>query len=233
MPPVIDPKRYWSHGLRVKICGITSVEQGVAIATLGPQALGFICVPSSPRYITPTQIDTITAQLPPQTPAGSPLARIGVFANATLDQIQHTAETGNLTGIQLHGSESPQFCQHLRTRLPHHELIKAFRIRTPDTLNDIAPYHTHVDAILLDAYTETDLGGTGSTWDWAIVRDFSPPCPWFLAGGLTPQNITQALTQVHPTGIDLSSGVEIAPGNKDLNLVQQLFAQLYGERGIG
>jgi len=212
--------------MRVKICGITQVDQGRAIATLGADTLGFICVSQSPRYVTPQQIQTISQQLPATTVTGKPLSRIGVFANADLDLIQHTVKIGQLTGAQLHGDESLEFCQQLKAQLPELELIKAFRVRSADTLAQIAIYETVVDTLLLDAYTPQALGGTGHTWDWTLLKGFMPRCPWLLAGGLTPDNLQQALMTISPPGIDLSSGVEQSPGHKDLQKVKQLFQQL-------
>ncbi|MGB7413289.1 MAG: phosphoribosylanthranilate isomerase [Thermosynechococcaceae cyanobacterium] len=216
----------WPTPLRVKICGITRVDQGVAIAELGAHALGFICVSQSPRFITPDQICKITEQLPQHSIDRVPLARIGVFANATLAQLQETVNIAQLTGVQLHGNESLDFCQQVRAALPQVEIIKAFRLRTADTLEQTVPYQKVVDALLLDAYTPQALGGTGETWDWSIVEHFSPTCPWLLAGGLTPDNILEALHQVSPSGVDLSSGVEHLPGDKDLKKVAHLFQQL-------
>ncbi|NJK28729.1 MAG: phosphoribosylanthranilate isomerase [Acaryochloris sp. RU_4_1] len=212
--------------MRVKICGITQPEQGSAIATLGADALGFICVAASPRYVTPPQIRGITQGLPPLTIQGSPLSRIGVFANADLGLIQQTVAIGQLTGVQLHGDESPEFCELLRQDLPKIELIKAFRIRTLETLTLIPAYEPLVDTLLLDAYTPQALGGTGQTWDWTLLTQFTPQRPWLLAGGLTPENIAHALAQLSPPGIDLSSGVERSPGVKDLQRVKKLFQQL-------
>jgi phosphoribosylanthranilate isomerase len=208
--------------LRVKICGLTKVDQAKAIAVLGVDALGFICVPESPRYIAPEAIGELVAALPAISFSGGTLAKIGVFANASLEQIVSTVERGNLTGVQLHGQESPGFCQALRAALPHTELIKAFRVRDVDTLMETKAYTPHVDVFLLDAFNVHALGGTGETWDWSLVAGFKPDCPWFLAGGLTPMNVNAALQQVNPTGIDVSSGVESAPGDKDLELVQAL-----------
>lgn len=237
-----DYSEYWPSPLRVKVCGITKADQGVAIAALGAHALGFICVPQSPRFVTPEHIRQITKKLPAQAINGSPLARIGVFAMSDLssDQedawqsaiacIQKTVEMGNLTSVQLHGNESLQFCQQVRTTLPNVELIKAFRIQSKSTLVQAKTYLQIVDGLLLDAYTPQALGGTGETWDWSIVKDFTPPCPWFLAGGLTPENVAQALSQTNPGGIDLSSGVELAPGNKDLTKVKSLFERLASPR---
>lgn len=208
--------------LRVKICGITTVEQGSAIATLGATALGFICVPESPRYISPAQIGSITAALPPPYPDC-----IGVFANASLPTIQATVARAHLTAVQLHGQESPAFCQAVRAALSQVELIKALRVRSAADLASAQTYEPYVDTLLLDAYHPTQLGGTGQTLDWEKLTQFRPARPWFLAGGLSPENVLSAIAQLAPTGIDLSSSIERSPGDKDLAKVAQLFEQLH------
>ena len=207
--------------MRIKICGITKPEQGKAIARLGATTLGFICVKRSPRYVTPQQIAIITEHIPAE------VERIGVFANASQQEILATVTESHLTGVQLHGDESPQFCQNLQQLLPSQiELIKALRIKNLDSLTNAQIYYDLVDTILLDAYHPQLLGGTGKTLDWQDLTNFQPPLPWLLAGGLTPDNILEALKRVHPQGIDLSSGVERSPGDKDLAKVKKLFAQL-------
>jgi phosphoribosylanthranilate isomerase len=202
--------------LRVKICGITQPEQGRAIAALGADALGFICVHQSPRYVTPAQIQRIQQVVPPA------VARIGVFMDEDLDQLVQVIEVGRLTAVQLHGSESVADCQAIRDRLPQIEIIKAFRIRSAWELEMAAEYSPVVDWLLLDAYHPELGGGTGKTLDWETLQSFRPTKPWFLAGGLRPDNVAAALSLIQPDGIDLSSGVEIAPGNKDLTAVAEL-----------
>lgn len=208
--------------MRIKICGITQPEQGQEIAKLGATALGFICVRQSPRFVTPEQIRTIIqhVSLHPE------IDRIGVFANADLEDIVQTVNISGLNGVQLHGDELPEFCDRLRVLLPQVEIIKALRIRSLDTLNQAADYREHVDAVLLDAYHPTKLGGTGTTLNWQNLREFKPKQPWFLSGGLAPDNILDALETVQPHGIDLSSSVERSPGDKDLAKVAALFQQL-------
>ncbi|MEA5535653.1 phosphoribosylanthranilate isomerase, partial [Crocosphaera sp. XPORK-15E] len=206
--------------MRVKICGITQPQQGQAIAELGATALGFICVPQSPRYVNGEQLQALVKQMP------STVDRIGVFANTSLTDIQQLLETTELTGIQLHGMESPEFCRQVKQQFPQIEVIKALRIKTPQCLSQTLDYVPWVDTLLLDAYHPQQLGGTGQTLDWDTLGQFQPSRPWFLAGGLTPDNIVQALQLLHPDGIDLSSGVERSPGDKDLSKVTQLFKVL-------
>ena len=204
--------------MRVKICGITDVEQGRKIAEQGADSLGFICVERSPRYVTPEQIATIGRSLSPQ------IDRVGVFANSPLDEIVRVLDLSGLTAIQLHGAETPDFCLRLRQLVPPEiELIKAFRIKSSQSLTETANYSDCVDTFLLDAYHPKMLGGTGEILDWQGLAQFQPALPWMLAGGLTPDNVTEALNLLHPAGIDLSSGVERSPGDKDLTQVARLF----------
>jgi phosphoribosylanthranilate isomerase len=206
--------------MRIKICGICQPDQGVAIAELGIKTLGFICVPSSPRYVTAEKARQILAKLPLD------IQTIGVFADASLETIEQVVLETGFTGIQLHGNESPEFCRAVKQALPNREIIKALRIQSAESLQKAIAYYPVIDTLLLDAYHPQQLGGTGQTLPWNDLKNFQPPCPWLLAGGLNPDNILTALGSLHPDGIDLSSGVERSPGNKDLNKVSQLLKTL-------
>ncbi|MEL6437980.1 MAG: phosphoribosylanthranilate isomerase [Cyanobacteria bacterium J06621_8] len=203
--------------MRVKICGITQLAQGLEIVDLGATSLGFICVQESPRYLIPEKIKAISQKLP------SKVDKVGVFANHSAAEIIAVVEQGSLTSVQLHGKESPDFCRQLRTQLSGMEIIKAFRIKSATSLEETKAYSDCVDTLLLDAYHPQMLGGTGQTIDWQDLEQFDPPLPWLLAGGLTPDNVVIALARLKPNGIDLSSGVERSPGDKDLGKVAQLF----------
>lgn len=207
---------------RVKICGIRQPEQGKAIAALGIKTLGFICVPSSPRYVTPDQISQVLAILPPG------IESIGVFANDSLAMIEQVAGDTGLTGIQLHGQEPPEFCQAVKKAMPQQEIIKALRIENAAALVQAENYFSVIDTLLLDAYHPQQLGGTGQTLPWDSLSHFRAPIPWLLAGGLTPENILMALSYLNPDGIDLSSGVERSPADKDLEKVKLLVEKLQG-----
>ncbi len=206
--------------MRLKICGLTKPDQCLALARLGVHALGFICVPASKRFVTVEHLRQLTAGLPPF------VARIGVFADTPLAEIVATVQRANLSGIQLHGNESPALCAALRVALPAHELIKAIRLRDPQQLTDLADYWPYVTAVLLDAYQPNLLGGTGQVLDWTALQNFCPPKPWILAGGLTPENIDMALGMLAPDALDLSSGVERAAGDKDLARVALLWQKI-------
>jgi len=203
----------------IKICGITKPEQANAIACQGVNGLGFICVPSSPRYVDPEQVKVLSLALKCE---DNHCDRIGVFLNASIEEISRYAP--QLTGIQLHGGESPTFCRVIKSQFPDLKLIKAFRIGDTQALAQVHAYTDEVDVVLLDAYDPQIAGGTGKTIDWSILQDFHPSCDWWLAGGLSPANIEAALSQLQPHGIDVSSGVERSPGDKDLAKVKQLLS---------
>jgi phosphoribosylanthranilate isomerase len=209
--------------MRVKICGLTRVDQAIAIARQGATHLGFICVPQSPRYLPPAVLAQITTAL---AKADLAVKTVGVFADAPGEEICAVARQTGLSHLQLHGQETLADCQQLRAALPEVALIKAIRVRTAADLAQASTYAPWVEALLLDAYHPQQLGGTGLTLDWQSLAAFQPPCPWLLAGGLTPANVAIALTTLRPSGIDLSSGVEEGPGVKDMALVAQLFAAL-------
>lgn len=209
-------------GLRIKICGLRDPQQAIAIADLGATAIGFIAVEQSPRYVAPAQLLQLTQALQATHPK---VDRVGVFADAPLAALEAYVAAG-ITSIQLHGAETPADCQRWRDRFPDLELIKALRIRSTADLALAESFTDYVDTLLLDAYHPQMLGGTGATLDWQSLQAFRPSRPWLLAGGLTPENITTALSQLQPAGIDLSSGVERSPGDKDLEKVTALFTAL-------
>jgi phosphoribosylanthranilate isomerase len=211
--------------MRIKICGITTLEQGTAIARMGATDLGFICVPSSPRYLSLSKLQPLVSEL------GSETNTVGVFADFSVTTIAHVVLLTGLNTVQLHGTETVEFCQELRQALPETEIIKAWRVRNSGDLAAIQAYSHVVDGLLLDAYHPDALGGTGQTLDWQNLSSFKPAIPWLLAGGLTPDNICIALSQLQPDGIDLSSGVEVSPGQKNLDSVDRLFANLRSRLG--
>ncbi|MFK8182993.1 MAG: phosphoribosylanthranilate isomerase [Phormidesmis sp.] len=218
--------------MQVKICGITKVDQGMAIAQLGATALGYICVRKSPRYVEAQAIAPIISAVAAEYPD---LEHFGVFANSPLADIIATVKTAGLSVVQLHGDETPATCQLLRdalelSNLPKTKLVKAIRVRSNEDLALALSYEPSIDRLLLDAYHPDQLGGTGKTLDWHALKAFSPYKPWFLAGGLTPDNVLAALAQLSPDGIDLSSGVERSPGDKDLEKVSQLLENVFSKQ---
>jgi phosphoribosylanthranilate isomerase len=188
---------------KVKICGITNPADAQAAVEAGADALGFIFYEKSPRYVALKQAAEISRQIPPF------IMRVGLFVNAQADFVLRAIGDCGLTMLQFHGDEAPEFCTQFGLMN-----MKAFRVHGPETLKEIPQYKT--DAYLLDAYSSTTLGGTGEKFNWDLAveaQKFGKPI--FLAGGLTPSNVVEAIRKVHPFGVDVSSGVESAPGKKD------------------
>ncbi len=214
----------------IKICGLTKLDQAQAIAQMGANALGFICVPSSPRYISAAAIGQITSKLTNfnLTSFSDRLDLVGVFLNASASEIYETLELGGLNAVQLHGDESPEFCYEMRSHLeknkPYIKLIKALRVKDQAGLEQAKLFSDAVDVILLDAYDPQMAGGTGKTLDWQMLRDFRPDCQWWLAGGLSHENVAKAIALVSPNGVDVSSCVELSAGDKDLSKVEKFIA---------
>jgi phosphoribosylanthranilate isomerase len=201
---------------RIKICGLTEPDQAIAIAQMGVHALGFIGVPHSPRYVMPSQLTALVKNLPPFTD------RVVVLADPTDEEIEAYCLRGRVSTIQLHGAESPERCKQVQMHFPWLQLIKAFRIRSIDDLAQTEAYAAVIDSYLLDAYHPDQLGGTGQTLNWEELVAYQPSRPWILAGGLTPDNVHLALSRLTPHALDLSSGVEDSPGQKNLKSVRKL-----------
>lgn len=200
---------------RVKMCGTTRLEDALAAVRLGVDALGFIFFAKSPRCIDQTAAEAIIAQLPPL------VDRVGVFVNASLEEIVACSACG-LSMVQLHGKETPEFCQEVKRALPHCGIIKAFRVEPVSTAADFAPYGDCVDAYLLDTYVKGAPGGTGQTFDWSEITALELARPVILAGGLTPENITRAIETAQPYAVDINSGIETRPGVKDHRRLEAL-----------
>ncbi len=190
--------------VRVKICGITRREDALAAVAAGADALGFMFYAPSPRAMTVSAAAEICRLLPPF------VAKVGVFVDATEEFIRETARECRLDTLQFHGRETPEFCG--RFALP---VIKAFRVRGPESLTGLREYPTA--AWLLDSFVPGQPGGTGARFNWALAAQAAQyGRPILLAGGLTPGNVAEAIRQTQPYAVDVSSGVESAPGRKDL-----------------
>lgn len=201
--------------IRVKICGITNVEDALHAAQVGADALGFVFHEASPRYVFPEQAAAIIAALPPFIQA------VGLFVNAPVEQVNAVAEQCRFDLVQLHGDEPPEYCAQVGRRV-----IKAFRVKDINSLEPIRNYR--VAGHLLDAYSPAAYGGTGVTFNWDIVREAEKYGPIILAGGLTPDNVRQAVEKVKPYGVDVSGGVESSTGKKDPVKVREFIRRAKG-----
>jgi len=197
----------------VKICGITNLDDANMAADLGADALGFIFVPSSPRYIPPEKAAVITAHL------AESLVRVGVFVNAGRREIIETVEKAGVNCLQLHGDESPDDVKDFT--LP---VWKAFRIS--DRFDPQALDAYSAEAYLLDTFSPDSYGGTGRTFDWNIARRLNTDRKIILSGGLNPENIARAVEYIRPYGVDVNSGVEQQPGKKNAELLRRLFVNI-------
>jgi len=194
------------------MCGITSVGDAEAAVEAGADALGLMFYPGSPRRISLATAQAIERQLPPF------IIRVGVFADPAPEDVLSAMHQCGLNLLQFHGQETPEFCGQFGIMT-----MKAFRIRDAHSLREIPNYQT--DAFMLDSYVAGKAGGTGETFNWELAVEagkFGKPI--FLAGGLTPENVADAVRTVRPFGVDVSSGVEKAPGKKDPKKMRDFIA---------
>ncbi len=198
---------------RIKICGITNRGDALFAVDAGADALGFVFYEKSPRYVIPETVRQIISDLPPF------VTTVGLFVNAAPETILQTMRTAGLNVIQLHGDETPEDCC-----LEPYQVIKAVRVKDADSLVGIDNYP--VSALLLDAWSDQQYGGTGESFDWQLAKAMTGRLPLILAGGLNPDNIVQAIETVNPYAVDVSSGVEERPGHKDHNKVREFIQQV-------
>jgi phosphoribosylanthranilate isomerase len=200
--------------IRVKICGITRLKDALAAVEAGADALGFMFYPASKRLISTQAAGAIIRELPHS------IRKVGVFVDADPDEVWRTAELSGIDTLQFHGRESPDICRQFGSS----ELWKAFRIQSRESLTLLRDY-MDVDAWLLDSYVPGEPGGTGASFNWEIATEArSMGRPIVLAGGLTPENVGEAVRQVQPFAVDVSSGVESAPGQKDPDRIRAFIA---------
>lgn len=194
--------------VKVKICGLTNAADALGAAEAGADLLGFVFYERSPRHVPIAVAAAIARQVP------ASVAKVGVFVDAPEEWVRRAITECGLSVLQFHGNETPEFCIQFGVMS-----MKALRVRDAASLDVLPAYHT--DAWLLDAYSAGQLGGTGATFNWELAiaaRKLGRPI--FLAGGLIPENVADAVRRVQPFGVDVSSGVESAPGRKDLGKVR-------------
>ncbi len=204
--------------VKVKICGLTNYRDAAAAVDLGADLLGFNFYPGSPRFVTLEQAAQIINKLP------AFIHVAGVFVNASLDQIKEAISECNLDWVQLHGDESPEFCESLLSI--NVRTMKAIRVKDQEDIERAESFFT--DAVLLDAFDPEKYGGTGLTFDWNIIGHINKRI--FLAGGINPDNVAAAI-ELGVYGIDVCSGIEARPGKKDHRKMKKLFKNIQRLRG--
>lgn len=190
-----------SDTVQVKVCGLTNLADAQKAVDYGADLIGFIFA-SSPRQVTKEEVEEIIDDLTGE------FSVVGVFVNEELSKVEEIARDCGLDYVQLHGSESPSYCQELEQ-----PVLKAFSVKNKKSLEQLKDYN--VDKYLLDTYHPDKAGGTGETFNWELAKEAQKIGPIFLAGGLNPDNIKAAIEEVNPAGVDVSSGVESKPGKKD------------------
>lgn len=187
--------------VRVKVCGITNLDDAIMAVEYGADALGFVFYKGSKRYISPKEAQRIISKLPPF------VITVGVFVNQELGEIRSTREQAEFDIVQLHGDEPPAFCKNFGGRA-----IKAIRVKDNEAPREVESYSA--EAILFDKHSNESYGGTGVSFNWEILRNFHTSKKVILSGGLSPENVAQAISIVNPYAVDVSSGVEGRPGKK-------------------
>ena len=203
---------------RVKVCGITNLEDALCAVRLGASALGFVFYEKSPRFISPEEAGEIISRVPPF------VAKVGVFVNAEADYLRKAKDIAGFDAYQLHGDETPEFCAAFGENY-----IKAIRVKNAESLSAVELYDT--DAFLFDAYSPDAYGGTGENFSWDVLSRRKLENKFvILSGGLNSGNVREAIQSVNPYAVDVSSGVESSPGIKDhLELKRFMEAAGYGQ----
>jgi phosphoribosylanthranilate isomerase len=200
---------------KIKVCGITRLEDAELAIGLGAWAVGFILWPESKRYADPAVVAGIVPRIRRK------VETVGVFVNQTIDEIAESVDTLGITHVQLHGDEGPSFCSAVSQRTGA-KVIKAMRIGHAADLRELERFHTEFH--LMDTSIEGLYGGTGKTWDWKLVANRRNKVPLLLSGGLTADNVADGIAAVRPWGVDVASGVEASPGIKDPAKLEAFFA---------
>jgi phosphoribosylanthranilate isomerase len=210
--------------VKVKICGITNWADARRAIESGADLLGFNFVRTSPRYVTPAKARRMVKKLPGN------ISAVGVFENESEEAMLEIARSVGLSQLQLHGDESPAMVARLAQNGEHLGVIKALRVKKPFRVAQLAAYK-RAGAILLDGFSRQARGGTGKTFDWHLARRAKRHGRIFLAGGLTPENVGQAIRTARPYAVDVCSGVESRPGKKDALRMRSLVRAVKGTRG--
>lgn len=212
-----------THSPQIKICGLTIPDQAAQCAALGADAIGLVFFPPSPRHLELPQARAVVEAIPQTT------LTVGVFVNPEWDFLAATVEQCALGGVQLHGQEAPEMAAHVSDELGVRVIKCLFTEKQPGL--DLADRY-HVDGYLIECGKGRLPGGNAMAWNWAAAAAFARTYPTVLAGGLTPDNVQHAIAAALPDAVDASSGLEAAPGRKDLQKVERFIAAVRGTTGV-
>ena len=204
--------------IHVKICGITSFNDAILAVNYGASALGFIFYENSPRYINPIILKTWISNVPIS------VKKVGGFVNKDVDKVNKIAEELNLGMVQLHGDESPEYCNQMIR-----PVIKVFRVN--NKFDSIMLNNYQVATFLFDTYNKENYGGTGKSFNWQLIFQLNTEIPVILSGGLNADNVLEGIEVVKPSAVDVNSGVEVAPGKKDEEKIKNIFTILKNTKG--
>ena len=208
----------------IKICGITKTSQARSIAELKINAIGVIGVKNSPRFVPEEECMKIFNEVEK---VSSSIEKVLVIANAKLEEVKCINNRSTPPSvIQLHGNESVDYCRELKNEFPRIKLWKAFRLKAINDLENISQYEKNIDAILIDAWDDKSLGGTGNRVPIELLLNKTFKAPWILAGGISAEIIPEIFSKLRPDGIDASSRLEISPGIKDIKKVESLIREI-------
>ena len=211
----------------IKICGITKTSQARSIAELKINAIGVIGVKNSPRFVPEEECMKIFNEVEK---VSSSIEKVLVIANAKLEEVKCINNRSTPPSvIQLHGNESVDYCRELKNEFPSIKLWKAFRLKSINDLEKTIQYEKNIDAILIDAWDDKSLGGTGNRVPIELLLDKTFKVPWILAGGISAEIIPEIFSKLRPDGIDASSRLEISPGIKDIKKVESLVREIRKE----
>ncbi|MGE0486134.1 MAG: phosphoribosylanthranilate isomerase [Gammaproteobacteria bacterium] len=200
--------------VRIKFCGITSAIDAAAAVSAGADALGFVFYPPSPRYVAPALAAEIIAGLPPFVTA------VGLFVNAAPAEVRDTVSATGVSLVQFHGDEPPEACRHSPCRW-----VKAIRVAPETDIAAAAARYVEASALLLDTYDAALYGGSGRTFDWSLLPERLQR-PLVLAGGLTPDNVAEAVRRTRPYAVDVSGGIEVTKGRKDPHKMRRFVTEV-------
>ena len=206
--------------IRIKICGITRYADAEVAVREGVDSLGFIFYEKGPRYIDPEEARLIIERIPPF------VGVVGLFVDKKRNEVEEIVDYCRLTHVQLHGEESPKYCERLSRCIVSCQILKALRIGNGIGPAQVADYSPHVKGFVLDTYRNGNPGGTGESFDWSIIDKLNIDKPFLLAGGIGIDNVNDAIIKVKPFGVDANSALETEPGIKSHEKIKSFISMV-------